>query len=158
MVPVASILSAQQLQVRVNEVQVVLWRGVVLAAQLGRELLTVVLHTLVDHDHVADQVLLLALGNELVFAREKGGGDGEEGLLGPRHEPVDDGVVDEAGKVAAAGAQGVADGRHGQHDVQVVGALGDEVLEDALLGRAGAVLARFVADLADDAWPEKGNG
>ena len=83
-------------------------------------------------------------------SRQEGGGDGEERLLGPRHEPVDDGIVDKARKVAAPGPERVADGRHGEHDVQIVGALGDEVLPDALLGRTGAVAHGLVAHLAED--------
>jgi len=100
---------------------------------------------------VGDEVLALGLRHELVLAAQERGGHGEEGLLRPGHEPVDDGVVDEAREVAAAGAQRVADGRHGKDDVEVVGALGDEVLEDGLFGGRGAVLAGFVADGADDA-------
>ena len=46
-----------------------------------------------------------------------------QGLLRPRLKPVNDCVVDQAGKVAAAGAQGLANRRHGQDHVQVVAAL-----------------------------------
>ncbi len=46
-----------------------------------------------------------------------------QGLLRPGLKPVNDCVVDQAGKVAAAGAQSLADRRHGQDHVQVVAAL-----------------------------------
>ncbi len=46
-----------------------------------------------------------------------------QGLLRPRLKPINDCVVDQARKVAAAGAQGLANRRHGQDHVQVVAAL-----------------------------------
>jgi len=46
-----------------------------------------------------------------------------QGLLRPRLKPVNDCVVDQAREVAAAGAQGLANRRHGQDHVQVVAAL-----------------------------------
>ncbi len=55
--------------------------------------------------------------------RQVGSGDGKQRLLRPRHEPVYDGIVDEAWKVTAPGSKCVSDRRHGQHNVQVVGTL-----------------------------------
>ena len=51
------------------------------------------------------------------------------------------------GEVPAARHQRFPDGRHGQHDVQVVGALVDEELPDALLGGSTARLHGFTANL-----------
>lgn len=46
-----------------------------------------------------------------------------QGLLRPRLKPVNDCIVDQTREVAAAGAQGLANRRHGQNHVQVVAAL-----------------------------------
>ena len=53
-------------------------------------------------------------------ASKEAGADAEEGLSGPRAEPVDGCAVDERGELAAAGSEGLADRAHGQDQVQVV--------------------------------------
>ena len=72
---------------------------------------------------------------------------GVQGLLGPGREPVDAAVVHESREVSAARAQYVPHGRHGQHDVQVVGALVHEVLPNGLPCGRHTGFVRLVTDL-----------
>eukprot|EP00982_Pelagococcus_subviridis_P002511 19187-Pelagococcus_subviridis.AAC.2 len=58
--------------------------------------------------------------------REEPPGDGDERLVRPRLEPVDDGAVDERGEVSRAHAEFVADGGEAQAHVQVLANLVDE--------------------------------
>ena len=91
----------------------------------------------------ADRLLVVALLAQEVV------GYGRQRALGPREEPVDDGVVDEAGEVAAAAAQRLACGAHGQHDVEVVQALVDEVVPLALLVERDAAVLALLAHAVD---------
>ena len=58
-------------------------------------------------------------------------GHREQRLLRPLGEPVDGTAVDDRGEHAAARAEGRADGRHTEHNVQVVAHAVDEELVDA---------------------------
>ncbi|RNA15601.1 hypothetical protein BpHYR1_015874 [Brachionus plicatilis] len=107
---VLAVFPLQYAHVGANVVEIIFRCGVIFASELGRELVAVVFHALVGHDHVGYQ---------------ERGGHGKKGLFGPRHEPVDDGVVDQSGKIAASGAQSVAYRGHGQHYVQIAGAVSD---------------------------------
>eukprot|EP00962_Isochrysis_galbana_P010415 scaffold2872_cov112-Isochrysis_galbana.AAC.16 len=58
--------------------------------------------------------------------RQESGGDGVKRIGWPRTEPVDGATVDQRREHAQAAAKGVADGGHGQADVQKVAAALDE--------------------------------
>lgn len=70
-----------------------------------------------------------------------------QGLLGPGCEPVDGDVVDQTGEVPAACLEDVSHWRHGQHYVQVVDRLLDEVAPDALLGGGQTQFGGFFTNL-----------
>ena len=78
-------------------------------------------------------------------------GNGEERLLRPRHEPVDDRIVHHARKGAAADSKSLPDWRHCEDDVEVVAALANKVIPNALFRVEGTTLDSLVADVADDA-------
>ena len=68
----------------------------------------------------------------------------------PWHEPVNATVVDKPREVTASRTQGLAHRRHRQDDVEVVGALIDEVLPNALAGRRAASVRGLRPHLTDN--------
>ena len=70
-----------------------------------------------------------------------------QGLFGPGSEPVNGDIVDQTGEIPAACLEDVSHWRHGQHNVQVVDRLLDEVAPDTLLGGRQTQLGGFLTNL-----------
>ena len=125
-------------------------RHVDLAPLLSAELVAEHADGLVeDLAHFDRRLPMVLLHRDLL---EESGRDGVERVGGPGAEPVDGAAVDERREHAQPRAEGVADGRHGEADVQQRAAAGDEVGKQRR-GRAvalGAFLARDVAHLIAD--------
>ena len=101
-------LVAQHAAVVGDEVEVVLGRHVVVPLELQLEGLALRHDALVHEHHVRHDVLPVVVGQ--VLLGEEDPRHAHQRLLGPRHEPVDDRVVDHTGEGAAAHAQRLADG------------------------------------------------
>ena len=74
-------------------------------------------------------------------------GDCGQGLLGPGSEPVYGDIVHQAREVPAAVLEGFSRGGHAEHNVEIVGALLDEVGPTALLGGGEASLGHLIPHL-----------
>ena len=94
----------------------------------------------------------------MLYLRQEVCSDGCQSLLGPGCEPVDGHVVHQAREVPAAVLEGVARGRHAEDNVEVVGALLDEVGPARLLGRGQPSLGHLIPHLHKWAGEEEGGG
>ena len=65
------ILAFQQFQIGRNEIQVILGRREVVTTELLGESFTVMLHRLVNHDHMCDDGLAVLFGYEFVLGDDK---------------------------------------------------------------------------------------
>ena len=142
-------LRGEALLVVGDEVEVVLGRHVVMPAELVVKLDAVVPHRLVRQHHVLRDGLPELIRH--VEVPEEHLGDGPERILGPRGEPIDDGVVHHPWEVPASRAKGIAHRGHGQHDVEVVPAPVHVVPPARLLRLAQASLGAVVPHAAGDA-------
>mmetsp|Transcript_36696 Transcript_36696/g.116794 ORF Transcript_36696/g.116794 Transcript_36696/m.116794 type:complete len:681 (+) Transcript_36696:3332-5374(+) len=137
-------LLGEHRRIEVEELQIRCGRGIRLAAELGKKLVARVrdggLHVddcfsdgILDHFVAKVDLLEVALGHR------------EQRVPRPLIEPVDGAAVDERGEHAAAHAEGVADGRHGEDDVQV---LADELHKVRVDSVAALRLARRLGEWA----------
>ena len=79
--------------------------------------------------------------------REELADDCLKSLLGPGSEPVNGCVVHQPWEISAASLEGLPAGGHAQHNVQVAGALCDEVRPHTLFGGPSTSLCGLVTDL-----------
>ena len=89
--------------------------------------------------------VLQQLGLDLGNLREESTGDGDERLVRPRLEPVDDGAVDERGEVPRADPELVTDGREAEAHVQVLPHLVQEEIPQVLRRVQDASLLHLLA-------------
>ena len=84
-----------------------------------------------------------------IYLSQELAGYSVQGLLWPSGEPVDGGIVDQAGEVAAASSQCVPDRRHAEHNVQIVGGLLNKVRPAAFSGGEKTSLLYLISDLRE---------
>ena len=94
---------------------------------------------------------LVRLVRAKVHLLQKAAADAQEGLSRPAAVPIDGAAVDERRELAAARAEGLADGRHAQHDVQVVTHAVDEGRPAHIARGRQAEAFDVGADITDDA-------
>ena len=146
------VLVNQQSRVRWNVIQIILGSHVIGSPKSRQEPCTVICQTQVRGNYMFNHFRKHIFNNQVVVLVQEDSSHSMQGLFGPRLEPIDAGIVHKSWEVSTPGSQGISDRWHREDNVQVVAALGHEVLPDHFLHWRDSVGLCFCATVANNSF------